>query len=256
VKPKLLSFLSQQFGKAVTAEDVVAYVVALAAHPAFTQRFKADLIKPGLRIPITADLATFEDAVRLGRRVIWLHTFGERMADQDDGRPAGPPRLPRAKMPFVPKEGAIPLTASEMPNAIDYDESNRRLLLGQGYVENVAPCVWKYEVSGKQVLLHWFSYRKANRERPIIGDRRAPSSLCDVRPDCWLAEYTTELINVLNVLGLLIEREPQQALLLEQVCAGPMLSTADLAAAGAFDVLPKTKRGAKKRPHPELFDTK
>ena len=59
-----------------------------------------------------------------------------------------------------------------------------------------------------QVLLHWFSYRKANRERPIIGDRRPPSSLGDIQPDHWLAEYTTELINVLNVLGRLIDLEP------------------------------------------------
>jgi len=52
---------------------------------------------------------------------------------------------------------------------------NHRLLVGQGYVENVEPAVWNYEVSGKQVLLHWFSYRKKDRERPIIW--RPPSSI-------------------------------------------------------------------------------
>jgi hypothetical protein len=45
------------------------------------------------------------------------------------------------------------------------------------YVENVDARVWKYEMSGKQVLLQWFSYRKANRERPTIGERRTPSPL-------------------------------------------------------------------------------
>jgi hypothetical protein len=39
----------------------------------------------------------------------------------------------------------------------------------------------------------WFSYRKRNRERPIIGDRRPPSKLGVIQPDHWLAEYTTEL---------------------------------------------------------------
>ena len=101
-----------------------------------------------------------------------------------------------------------------MPDSIDYDASRKRLLVGRGYVENVEPEVWRYEVSGKQVLLQWFSYRKANRERPIIGDRRPPSPLGDVQPDHWLAEYTTELINVLNVLGLLVDLEPTQAELL------------------------------------------
>jgi hypothetical protein len=50
-----------------------------------------------------------------------------------------------------------------------------------------------------------------NRERPILGDRRQPSLLGDIQPDHWLAEYTTELVNLLNVLGLLVELEPGQA---------------------------------------------
>lgn len=68
--------------------------------------------------------------------------------------------------------------------------------------------VWSYEVSGKQVLGQWFSYRKKNREHPLIGDRRPPSLLGNLQPDHWLAEYTTELLNVLNVLGWLVGLEP------------------------------------------------
>jgi hypothetical protein len=73
------------------------------------------------------------------------------------------------------------------------------------------------------VLTQWFSYRKKNRERPIIGDRRPPSKLGDIQPDRWLAEYTTELLNVLNVLALLVELEPAQSQILEAICAGPLL---------------------------------
>jgi hypothetical protein len=40
----------------------------------------------------------------------------------------------------------------------------------------------------------------------------------------WLAEYTTELLNVLNVLALLVELEPVQAKLLEEICGGPTLN--------------------------------
>lgn len=84
--------------------------------------------------------------------------------------------------------------------------------------------MWRYEVSGKRVLTQWFSYRKKNRERPIIGDRRPPSKLGEIQPDRWLAEYTTELLNVVHVLGLLVELEPAQAQLLEAICEGPTLS--------------------------------
>jgi hypothetical protein len=44
----------------------------------------------------------------LGRTIIWLHTFGERMTDPAKGRPAQPPRLPAARRPNIPKDGAIP----------------------------------------------------------------------------------------------------------------------------------------------------
>ena len=122
-----------------------------------------------------------------------------------------------------------------MPDSIEYDVGSRRLLVGRGYVEDVAPEVWAYEVSGKQVLRHWFSYRRAKRDRPIIGDRRQPSTLGDLQPDHWLAEYTTELMDLLNVLGLLVELEPAQADLLERICSGPTISTAELHAAGALE---------------------
>jgi hypothetical protein len=43
------------------------------------------------------------------------------------------------------------------------------------------------------------------------------------KEDHWLAEYTTELLNVLHVLALLVELEPGQATLLEEICGGPTL---------------------------------
>ena len=139
-----------------------------------------------------------------------------------------------------------------MPDTINYDSTKKRLLVGTGYVENVEPAVWNYEVSGKQVLLQWFSYRKKNRERPIIGDRRQPSPLGNIQPDHWLAEYTTELINVLNVLGWLVDLEPTQAKLLEKICSGPTISTDELRAAGAFELPVEPKRKTKPSATPDL----
>jgi hypothetical protein len=96
--------------------------------------------------------------------------------------------------------------------------------------------VWEYEVSGKQVLTQWFSYRKRSRAKPPMGDRRPPSELCKIQPDGWLAEYTTELLNVLHVLGRLVELESAQAELLEQICAGATIAVEELRAADALTV--------------------
>jgi Type ISP C-terminal specificity domain len=98
------------------------------------------------------------------------------------------------------------------------------LWIGSGHIDNILPAVWGYEVSGKHVLTQWFSYRKRNRERPQVGDRRLPSPLSDLQPNAWPAEYTTELLNLLNVLGRLVALEPAQADLLERICAGPTLT--------------------------------
>lgn len=177
------------------------------------------------------------------------------MVDPKNHRPAQPPRLPAAERPSIPKGGAISQSPDDMPDSISYDPQLRRLRIGEkGYVENVSAEVWDYEVSGKQVLLQWFSYRKKDRARPIIGDRRPPSALGFIQPDHWLAEYTTELINVLNVLGWLVSIEPKQKALLEKICTGPTLSADELEAAGVFEVPAKvTGKKKKEAAHPELF---
>ncbi len=221
--PKFLELLTAKYKTPVTAEDFLAYLAGVAANPAYTARFQTNLTQPGLRIPMTARPKVFAEAIELGRRVIWLHTFGEHFADPKENRPPGPPRLPKKRAPRIPKEGAIPDDADSMPDEIEYDETRRRLMIGKGFIDNVPAAVWRYEVSGKRVLTQWFSYRKRNRERPIIGDRRPPSKLGEIQPNHWLAEYTTELLNVLNVLALLVEMEPAQAKLLEAICEGPLL---------------------------------
>jgi len=253
VPPALIPFLKQKIGEPADLEELLAYIAAVAAHPAYTAKFQADLSTPGLRIPLTADAKIFKEATELGRRVIWLHTFGERMTDASHGRPPGPPRLSPERAPRIPKEGAISCEKDQMADVIDYDASKQRLLIGHGFIENVPPAVWDYEVSGKQVLVQWFSYRRKNRERPIIGDRRPPSKLGDIQPDHWLPEYTTELINVLNVLGLLVDLEPEQADLLERICAGPLISESELEDAGALEKPAKTPKSKKEKPL-HLFD--
>jgi hypothetical protein len=86
------------------------------------------------------------------------------------------------------------------------------------------------------VLRQWFSYRRRDRSRPIIGDRRPPSPLDSIQPDHRLPGYTTDLLDLLNVLGRLIDLEPKQADLLDRICAGPLQSADELREAGAFEV--------------------
>jgi len=229
----------------------MAYIAAVMAHPAFTSRFAGDLVRPGLHLPLTANVNLFAEAVALGSEVIWLHSYGERFSDPTAGRTKQAPRLPKESAPRIPTKGSIPSVPEALPDAIDYDPATRRLKIGQGYVENVTPEMWNYEVSGKQVVWEWFSDRQRDRSKPLIADKRPPSPLDSIQPEGWLAEYTTDLLDLLNVLGRLIALEPAQADLLERICAGHLITQEELEAAGALaapEAKPKvkeTKKGKK-----------
>jgi hypothetical protein len=175
----------------------MAYLATTMAHPAFTARFAEDLVQPGLRVPLTAD--------------------------PDAGRPKAPPRMPQGQRPQIPADGTIPSAPEPLPDTMEYDAANRRLKIGKGCVDNVNPQMWEYEVSGKQVVRHWFSYRRMDRTRPQIGDKRPPSPLDSIQPDGWLAEYTSDLIDLLNVIGRLVALEPRQAKLLDDILSTDLI---------------------------------
>jgi len=87
------------------------------------------------------------------------------------------------------------------------------------------------------------------RFRIEIGRRRPPSPLDSIQPEGWLAEYTTDLLDLLHVLGRLIALEPAQADLLDRICSSPLRGADELRAAGAFaieNVAAPSKQGKSK----------
>ena len=241
--PGLSEALSKRYSKAVAPEDVFAYIAGIAAHSAYTTKFRDDLTTPGLRIPFTAEADIFAAVAHAGRRLIWLHTYGKRMVDAREGRPAGAPRAPTEARPTVPKSGAISPQAA-LPEELRYDPDEQRLYIGDGYIDHVSPAVWAYEVDRKQVIPQWFSYRKRDRSKPPMGDKRPPSRLQAIQPEHWLAEYTTDLLDLLNVLTLLVDLEPGQAVLLDRVCSGALITEEELRAEVALCASPVANEGS------------
>ncbi|WP_431929025.1 type ISP restriction/modification enzyme [Nonomuraea jabiensis] len=240
--PGLTRLLSHRLGLSVTAPDVLAYVAAVTAHSGYTTRFAQELRTPGVRVPLTADPELWTRAVHLGKRVVWLHTYGERFADSAEGRPGGPPRPDphhRAK-----SQVAVPGTTEEMPDDISYNPETATLHVGAGRISPVRPEVWAYEVSGMKVVKKWFGYRKKNP----AGRKSSP--LDNIHSEEWPAEFTTELLQLLHVLTLCVELEPDQADLLEKICNSPLIPVADLERAGVLPV-PASARKAPAAESPE-----
>lgn len=216
----LVAALKTTLGCDVTAPDVLAYVAALVAHPAYTRTFADELTTPGIRVPFTADPSLWLEAVQLGQQVIWLHTYGDTFAGPD--RPGGDIRLPigDARQPLCTKQ------ITSMPESIAYDAEHSTLRVGDGEFAPVSRQAVAYTVGGRNVFKSWFDYRKKDP-----GGRR-PSPLDHLHPTMWDPDWNTEAIDLLTVLTRLVELEPAQADLLTRVVAGNLLSVEDLRTAG------------------------
>lgn len=236
VTPGLLLLLSGRLGTQVVAEDLLAYIAAIASHPEYTARFHEELEVPGARIPLTADLCLWERAVAIGQQVLWLHSYGERYADEAVGRPYGRVLLPRDRPRCVAE---IPDDTESMPEKLAYDPVTQDLWVGSGRIRPVPRAVREYEVSGMNVLDKWFGYRRRNP----AGKRRL--ELDHEFAQRWLPSWTTELLELLNVLGLLVSEEPAQAELFNEVCAGPLITVTDLTTAGILPVPPEAAKALK-----------
>lgn len=233
-QPNLTRGLGAQLGRVLgiappTVEDVAAYAYALLGHPGYHERFAVALERAGLRVPITADADLWQRTVALGRELLWLHSFAERFVDPGAGRPG--------QVPLVPGIGwdAPVLTLPETMSQVHYDADSGTLTIGDGRVAGVRPEVWTYSVSGMQILPKWIGYRTRK------GTGRATSSksaLDHIRPSEWHDDWNDELLDLLRVLTLTVDRQDELASLLEQVCDGPLIPGAALPAPEADERQP------------------
>ena len=209
VTEDLLVTLGKKLSTDVTAEDLLAYVYAVGGTDAFSNRFNDQLAEAAgpFRVPITADPNLYQQAVALGRDLLWWHTWGERFA------PDGQSQLPKGQAEEIrPVEG--------MPADFDYDLQSQTLRVGTGAFVPVSKEAWDFEVSGLRILHSWLSYRKKNRKG------RKSSPLDDIRPTRWT--QTDELLLVLSIIEHTIEVTPKAAALLDQIVKGPLVPAADL----------------------------
>ena len=205
----LLETISQVVERHLTVEDLVAYIHALLGTSAFTERFAdelAEIVEP-VHIPITSNPDLFNQAVDLGRELLWYHTWGERYG------PDGSTTLPQGNAAELsPIDG--------YPDTFDHIPGEQVLLVGTGRFGPVSEDVWNFKVSGLEVLDSWLGYRMANRK----GKKSGP--LSNMRPRTWV--FTDELLRLITILQHTIDLTPTAAQLLEDIIAGPLIPTTDL----------------------------
>jgi predicted helicase len=216
----LQKILAEKLGiKPPTPEDIAAYVYALLSVSHYQERFAEELKTPGPRVPITADPKLWQEAVTTGRYLLWLHTYAERF--QDASIKQGKHILPVPGISWAQPVTQMPQTASDT----SYDPTTLLLKVGNGCVTGVRNDVWAYCVSGMPVMKKWLGYRT------IKGAGRAASSsnpLDRIRPTSWPDEWNDELLDLIRVLTLTMDKQQELASLLDKICSGTLIATSDL----------------------------
>lgn len=210
----LLTALGQEYGRAPSAEDLAAYVYALLGGQSYTKRFWNELETPGPRVPMTKDGAIFADAVKLGRKLIWLHTYAARFQDATQGD-----EVPNGKATTIKGVSSAP---AQYPAEYDYDPAKCEITVGDGLFGPVTPEVWDFEVSGLKVVQSWLGYRMKKRS----GKKSSP--LDEIRPERWTARMSDEFLELLWVLEATLAMEPELAAVLDKVVSGPCFTASEL----------------------------
>ncbi|MET9495987.1 type ISP restriction/modification enzyme [Streptomyces sp. NPDC006552] len=214
VTPGLLAHLAEVYGRAVTAGELAAWVLAAGDRDA-----------KECRVPLPADPEVWSRGVELGRRVLWLHRRGSG---------AERPRLPGGRRPYV--RAALPARPTELL----YDREEEALLVGEGRIAPVPAAAWDFHVSGVRVLERWFARRTTPAE---------PGTLAAVRPATWPQPWTSELLELVTVLTLLADLAPLQRELRTGV--GTLIGPHQLRRAGVLPVPAGARRPATVLDQPE-----
>jgi predicted helicase len=177
---ELVQALSETWnGEETNAEELFAYVYAVLSAPSYSLQFSGDLAQSFPRVPFPRSADMYQKGVTLGEDLVELHSFANR----------------------YPADGSLSFHGQiEEIERADYLQANERVVLtdeGSG-VESVSKEVWRYSVSGYDVLESWIERREG-----IDFDQQLSDDLLDV---IWILQETVALSDELDdFLGRLLE---------------------------------------------------
>ena len=212
VSVALINFLANRFdvpkkSRGKLAVDVAAYVYAILAQPAYSETFQTDLSRKEIRVPFTSDADLFNRVAAFGRRLIHIHTYGERFAPDKKGRT----KKGRAKC-----VEAVPDTEDGYPESYSWEKG--RLRVGEGVFAPVSEEVYDFEVSGLKVVQSWLGYRMKSPK----GKKSSP--LDAITPRQWTYAFTVELLDLLWLLEATLDGYEEQEALLREVLESPLFT--------------------------------
>ena len=234
----LLEVLRAHTSLDVSPEDIARYVAAICAHDGYARHYRASAMRPEVRVPLARDADLWRRAVRLGEQVIKAHAPEWQPTATSSISVASDDETADADTGDAADRRALVGDPIQRPENWTYDSASETLHVGTGTVHPVEQAVLAYEVGGVAVVPAWLADRVGTP-----GGRRG-TDLDEIVGE-WNAATTTALLLLLRSVSTLVRLSAQQEALLGDVVAAPLVTVADLEAAG---VLPIPKNSPQRKP--------
>jgi len=211
----LLDKLKNVTGTCISPEELLCYCYAIMASPEYVNKFSEELLDIGPRLPITKDKILFKMGIKLGKELIWLHTFGDRFIPDGQIKGIIPPGKAKCEIGISSKP-------ENYPTEFSYDKAKKTIYIGDGVFRPVSKEIWEFSISGFEVVKSWLGYRMKE------ASGKSSSPLDNIRPESWTAELTEEFLNVLWILENTLKIYPKLSTFLENVLDSELFDEKEL----------------------------
>lgn len=208
ISREVLAKLEATYGKKVAPKDFFAYTYAVLFNPGYSARFYMELGQErGPRLTITKNYSLFQKTAKIGKKLIFLHSWGERMKP-----------TPNARIPDGKAKCTEPIL-KKYPNQFKYGSGT--ISIDGGEFGPVAPEIWNFEVSGFKPVQHWV------KTRLYKGTGRRSAPMDETRPE-WISDTTEELVLLLSIMEHTIAKFPTLNKCLDEILTGDLFTEREL----------------------------
>ncbi|MDR0458769.1 MAG: N-6 DNA methylase, partial [Burkholderiaceae bacterium] len=136
-------------GRPTSPEDVLAYIYAVLWTPSYRARY-ADFLKRDFpRVPLTANLALFDQMIQAGHELIGLHAMKATLPRITGFPVAGTDQVNQVRFAPPPADGKT--------------QTGRVWINDAQYFDGAPPAVWDMHVGGYRVAEKWLKDRKGRQ---------------------------------------------------------------------------------------------
>ena len=214
--PLVYEYLCTTYQTEVPPESLYYYLYSILTSSHYINHYHQELQIPGPKVPITKNLNLYLKGTKLGKQLIRIHTFGERLSSgrfrlEGNARYLGP-------LPSAPQEYPEKFIYTPETKIIWACTGKKR----QAFTQQVDSRVWNFSISGFKPIQAWLKYRTKARHKKSFPVNTLPYT--------WTSTMTAEFINVVHAIEMTIDKEELLTRQFKKILASQLLTNSELSA--------------------------